>query len=218
MASHLELQDMQAQMMHCEATTSRAHHEVEDQRRAAADEVQRIINAANAERQRSSFQLDNEVKTFQKSMTEAWERQKVTLYDEFRSQKEGEQQALHQRLAETLDQQKTSLFSKFLQGEKSHDFGQCSASVSSVADAHHDERSSEGGDGASYASRLSGKQDPAPTVANNVEGSLHDGFDVPSFRTTWSKMRSASIAQFYQFFWNHGGCGRPRRGSTPSMA
>jgi hypothetical protein len=94
MASHLELQDMQAKMMHCEAMTSRAHHEVEDQRHAAAEEVHIITNAATTDRQRSSFQLDNEANAFQKSMTEAWERQKVTLYDEFRSQKEREQQAL----------------------------------------------------------------------------------------------------------------------------
>ena len=46
---------------------------------------------------------------------ELLERQKVTMYDEFRSQKEREQQALDQRLAENLDQQKTSLYSEFLQ-------------------------------------------------------------------------------------------------------
>ena len=59
--------------------------------------------------------MDNEAKALQKSMTETWEKQKGTLCDEFRFQKELEGQALQQRLAETLSQQKTSLYSEFLQ-------------------------------------------------------------------------------------------------------
>jgi len=39
MTSQFELQNMQAKMMHCEAVASRAHHEFEEHRRAAAEEV-----------------------------------------------------------------------------------------------------------------------------------------------------------------------------------
>ena len=50
--------------------------------------------------------MDNEVKALQKNMTETLEKQQGTLCDEFRFQKEREGQALQQRLAETLNQQK----------------------------------------------------------------------------------------------------------------
>ena len=111
--TQLELQNMQAKMMHYETMASRAHQEFEEQPRAAAEEVQRVTLAANAERQKLSFQMDHEVKSLQRSMTETLEKQKGTLFDEFRTQKEQEDQALQQRLAETLKQQRTSLFSEF---------------------------------------------------------------------------------------------------------
>ena len=50
MTSQLEMQNMQAQMMHYEVVASRAHHEFEEQRRAAAEEVQRVTQAASVER------------------------------------------------------------------------------------------------------------------------------------------------------------------------
>ena len=101
--------------MHYETMVSRTHQEFEEQPRAAAEEVQRVTNAATIERQKLSCQMDNEAKALQKSMTETWEKQKGTLCDEFRFRQEREGQALQQRLAETLNQQKTSLYSEFLQ-------------------------------------------------------------------------------------------------------
>ena len=47
MTSQLEIQNMQAQMMHYEVVASRAHHEFEEQRRAAAEEAHRITHAAS---------------------------------------------------------------------------------------------------------------------------------------------------------------------------
>ena len=99
--------------------------------------------------------------------------------------------------------------------KESHDFGQRSASVSSGADARHDDRGSERSDWASHTSCLSGKQDSAPSVTDNMEGPLLCGFDTPSTRTTRSKMRSTPIAQHYRLFWNHDGCGRPWRRTWP---
>ena len=51
-ASQLELQNMQAKMMHYETMASRAHQEFEEQRRAAAEELQRMAIAANTENKR----------------------------------------------------------------------------------------------------------------------------------------------------------------------
>ena len=55
MTSQLEMQNMQAKMMHYEVVAARAHHEFEEQRRAAAEEVQRLTHAATVERQKLSF-------------------------------------------------------------------------------------------------------------------------------------------------------------------
>ena len=216
--SQLEMQNMQAHMMHYELVASRAHHEFEEQRRAAAEEVQRVTHAATAERQKMGLQTDNEVKAQHKSMMETWEKQKGTLCDEFRFQKEKRRVGSPTKTCRDLEPTENLTLQRDSSRKESYDFGQRSASVSSGADAHHDDRGSERSDWASHTSSISGKPDSAPSITDDMEGSLLCGVGTPSTRTTRSKMRSTPIAQHYRLFWNHGGCGRPRRRSTSSVA
>jgi hypothetical protein len=216
-----ELQYVRAQIMHYEAMVSKAHQEVEEQRRAAED-MQRVARHVDAERQKISLQKDHDAQTLQRSMVEALERQKISLFDESRMQQDREFQVLQQNMAEALDQQKSSLFSEFRERENhmAADNAQLQSHLEKMRSMMFEVQKEITGRRAQVVSQARGEalqrsrtsdskpqQDPAPAEAYGEEGPLRHLATTSHDRDARTQMRGTSAASKHECSWAYGGRG-----------